>query len=396
MISPVSSSLLFALVVAAIMLVSSSNASVMCELEQGCGKAKAVVQQSTGNETTSTVNVHPDLLVHGHEEEEEEEEADVVLKQRIQFLRDYLANPIQHLEQMDLAFKLQDEDGEPISSNTQTIVAVLEALEDEFSSDSEMTLEFYSQGGWPLLASLVSRDVHQSNNNAKELGDKMLVVRTHAAWTMGTAVKNIPEFHSWVLEEQIMDNSGVVNTPLNLVVQALAEVSDAAVEPGSCTKTTMEYQEQLAQQAIYALESFLNGNPQAQVVFSSMSNAPAQSLGTQAAQWAQEAATTAAEISSNAPMSRHAIKMTTRLLSLANDIVKDVQMHDHNEQDSQAIVDVFSTNDWCHAANLAATFPTSSNFKRLVFKALQKTAKQTVTTLGSHCSVAEVPSIETM
>lgn len=120
---------------------------------------------------------------------------------------------------------------------------------------------------------------------------------------------------------------------------------------------------------------------------------PVEILGHQAAQWAQEAATTAAAaISDNAPMSRHAIKMATLLLSLVNDIVHEVQIQkldiigqqdydDHNK----LIIDVMSTDNWCHAAMQAATLSPSSDFKRLVFSPLQKMALKAVSTLGRHC-----------
>jgi hypothetical protein len=107
-----------------------------------------------------------------------------------------------------------------------------------------------------------------------------------------------------------------------------------------------------------------------------MPSNPAQVLGRQAKKWAQEAAdTSASKTSSNAPMSRHAVRLTARLLSLATDIVH-----------SNIIAESFSTDEWCEAVIVASELTPSSAFKRLVFKSLHSTAVNSVATLGPHCS----------
>jgi hypothetical protein len=119
-------------------------------------------------------------------------------------------------------------------------------------------------------------------------------------------------------------------------------------QAGICdSESTLYYQEHFAKAAMRALESFLflhANNRSAQLHFVAILSSPSlssssmtdenkastsslsssSSLGHQAAIWANEAATTAADeqnSSSNALMSRHAIEVTWRLLALATNMV---------------------------------------------------------------------------
>jgi hypothetical protein len=363
-------------------------------------------------------------------DDDDDDDVTILMKQRIESIQKYLNDPIQHLNQMSLLVGLNGEYQEEGERMAMDMVQVLFDLEDEFENSASKTREFYNLGGWRLLASLVSKSAHMDKSSSSQksisyscntaddsddddlvsMQENILLIRASAADAMGTAVKNRDEFHSWVLEEQVVvvmsDGSTApvtpttTTTPLDLVTRALVEVSDAAETPGSCSKLTLEDEEELASKTMYALESFLRGNAPAQAVFSTITiledddknnvnsaSNPAQILGRQVARWALEAAVAASDTqSSNARMSRHAIKMTRTLLALANDLVRDVPTAQDASVNNQAIIDVFSTNDWCQAAMQAAILSPASSFKRLVFSPLQRTALQSVTTLGSHCS----------
>jgi hypothetical protein len=351
-----------------------------------------------------------------------------VLHQRIHSIQEYLEDPFQHLQKLSLELEDDDDDDSndintKFISYSNDIVQVLDSLQ-ETLKDSEMTRQFYAQGGWPHLASLVSHNVHFHNidnhinneqfNNLSEqdlavMQDTILYIRAKAAMAIGTAIKNTEYMLPWT----------ATTVPLHLVVQALLEVTNVAAscEPSSsdrsiCTQRTLGYQEQLADKALYALECFLHGNHEAQAAFATIAtmgddrgDSPVEVLGSQAAQWAQEAAaaTTAAAVAKNdmlsgddhaAPMSTtHAIQMTMLLLSLVNKIFKEqVQVPKFSivgqdgDDNSKSIIDVMSTDDWCQAAMRAATLLPPSDSKRLVlFSRLQRTGLQAVSTLGRHC-----------
>lgn len=371
------SSLLAAIVTTAVFIVTPSLASnAACELGQDCFAIKvrnaARISSIIGNETVAVV-VSPKVVdVLDTNDDDSSARSSSGLPRIIQYFQQYLENPSQHLQEMKI-------EGESDSSNHLWIL--LEDLEEQFSRpDSDTAQELYSLGGWPILASLVSPLVHHSNNYSSNnindsmdvVVDKILAIRAAAAAAMGTAVKDREEFHPWVLEEIKLDGSATTTTtPLDLVVESLVEVIDAARVPSNCNETTLYFQEHLAKESIVALKSFLHGNRQAQIVFStkSMNGSCANALGRQAAIWTQEAATTAAsKISSNVPMSRNAIEMTRSLLSLADCIVAE------NQEDTTDVVEVFSTSDWCVSAIKAATLSPSSYFKRLVLNPLQTTA----------------------
>jgi hypothetical protein len=376
---------IFAVLAAAASLAARSSSATgvnTCELGQLCREAKAPNNANlhVPENETSTIFVLPDIIVHANVDDDDSSRSTTrLLKQHIQSIQDYLANPQHHAysQETDLEERLYD-------------------LEEELSQSSDMAQEFYSLGGWPLLASLVSASVHSKNHNDNKLNEKIFEIRAHAAFAMGTAVKDMPEFGPWVLEKIQMhdddddDDDATIATPLSLVVQALLEVSNVAATPGVHSDWAfIESQELLAQKTLYALESFLHGNSQAQAAFAAMSSSPAKLLGRQAAVWAKEAATTAAAVSANAPMSRHAIKMTVRLLALANDIVVK---NDVNNLNSKEVIDAFSTDAWYQAATLGATLSPSSSFKQLVFSPLQRKALQAVTTFGLAAMTPSVPT----
>jgi hypothetical protein len=301
------------------------------------------------------------------------------------------------------------------------LLDALDDLQDELKShdDSENTAarDFYALGGWPLLVSLVSPRVHHhhhhhdhedDNNEMQE--ENILMIRAAAAVALGNAVHNASPFvdsQTWVLDNiQLKDVAMMTATPttnaLELVVQALVEVSSAAASPlDSCSPSTLDAQQALAKAAVQTLRSFLlagNGNShvaaQVQVAFANNMEPAASILGHQAAEWAAEAATrikqanaastatTDRAATDNVPMSRHAMKMTALLLSLATDVI----LNDNAQAGatSNSIVDsVFSSSDWCQAALQAATLDLSaSSFQQLVFEPLQEAAVQAVVTLG--------------
>ena len=326
-----------------------------------------------------------------------------ILKEHIRLIQDYLdENSRRPMQQIQQQSKLLD---------------ALDDLQDELKShdDSDNTAarDFYALGGWPLLASLVSPSVHHhhhhDDNNGMEV-ENILMIRAAAAAALGNAVHNTSPFddsQTWVLDNiQLKDATMTATTTTNaleLVVQALVEVSSAASSPlDSCSPSTLDAQQALAKAAVRALRSFLlagNGNShaaaQVQVAFANNMEPAASMLGHQAAEWAAEAATrieqgnaantatSGSAATENVPMSRHAMKMTALLLSLATDVVlNDIAHAEEKGSSNSIVVNVFSSTDWCLAALQAATLEPVSSFQQLVFEPLQATALQAVVTLG--------------
>ena len=167
-------------------------------------------------------------------EEEHVVELPDILKSIIARIREYLEYPYPQLYKM----KNSNEDDD--------MASVLEELEYQLT-DLDMTRDFHTLGGWPVLSSLISDHVHNVDNpvsshhsnltapvlSPQELWQQVYHLQTNAAWAMGTAVKNIEEFAPWAVEEVrigSMDNNSKNNnnndgitttTPLDLLVLQL-------------------------------------------------------------------------------------------------------------------------------------------------------------------------------
>jgi hypothetical protein len=142
---------------------------------------------------------------------------------------------------------------------------------------------------------------------------------------------------------------------------------------GNCSEHTLETQELLAKRTKYALESFLQGNhhDSASCLFQGIIIIlQCKCSDIKRLQWTQEAAILAAAGTSttttpNTPMSRHAIKMTTHLLNLADEIVSDdaqnhvrkqhnngnTKQNDYDNNNNEVNVHAFSTSDWVSTIN---------------------------------------------
>ena len=273
---------------------------------------------------------------------EEEFVADLpqVLKDRIARIRDYLEDPYSQLSTINL-----DDDPDDLTH----IVAVLQDLEFQLI-DVDMTRDFYTLGGWPLLVSLLSDTVHLASNETLTDGllEKIHVIQTHAAWALGTAVKNTGEFAPYAVEEVLIGETKL--TVIDLLLQQLEQ-----------TPAEGHVLQQKLQKILYSLGALLRGNRAAQVHLSASSGPDL--LAKRLAVWIGEG-------------SSGSIKLSKRLLLLASDIVTDVKLHgSKSAQVDQAIVESFSSESWC-----------ASTHRALKETSLQVTALLTVKTLAPECS----------
>ena len=160
------------------------------------------------------------------------------------------------------------------------IIQVLQDLEYQLA-DLDMTRDFHTLGGWPLLTALLCDFVHPNittnGNSTSTDGLQELIhrIQMHAAWALGTAVKNTGEFWSYVLEPvTIVDRTTPatsssatsatttsITTALDLVLQQFRTTL------GLFSNTVTDAEQQKLFKIIYCLGSFLRGNQPAQLHF---------------------------------------------------------------------------------------------------------------------------------
>lgn len=84
-------------------------------------------------------------------------------------------------------------------ASESALVFVLNELED-LLSDIDMARDFHTLAGLPILASMLSKSQPEP-------------VREVAAWAIGTAVKNEPEYQLWVLEVRLNQRAVIQGCP---------------------------------------------------------------------------------------------------------------------------------------------------------------------------------------
>lgn len=254
-----------------------------------------------------------------------------VLKERIKLIREYLQDPTTHLREMDL-------DEQPPPGQVSHIISVLQDLEFQVN-DLDNSRDFHTLGGWPLIVSLLSEQVHVSPNATTSLSDedrlngkdrldaKIRAVQANAAWVIGTAVKNTGEFAPYAIE------------PVQIDAHKRSTAVDMLVEVFTKDYDNYESREvrALLEKSIYALGSLLRGNRMAQTHFCATDGA--ERLGKMLLK------------ASKRESSPSSFKLTQRLLSLAGDIVSDVTLHGDvgMEQLNLVIIKSFTTKLWCDA-----------------------------------------------
>jgi nucleotide exchange factor SIL1 len=289
--------------------------------------------------------------------EVEEQMLDVpqLLKDRIKTIKEYLKDPITHLNEMNL-----DEDLPPHS--VSHIVSVLQDLEYQLG-DLDMSRDFHTLGGWPLLSSLVSENVHVPQNKSisrlsRSTETKIRAVQSNAAWVMGTAVKNTEEFFPFAVEPFIIEGIGKTVAIDRLIDVFCKDYKD----PNSWEVRSM------LGKVIYGIGSLLRGNRLAQAHIVETTNGAVQ-LG-EAFQ----------KVTSD--LNSSDFKVIKKLLSLAADIVSDVVLHgdDTMKGTNLKIIASFSSREWCDSV---AEIVEEDSFLPVPF---QQTLLETIDILAPHCS----------
>ena len=263
-----------------------------------------------------------------------------ILKQRIQRIKEYLDDPHSYLTEMlsgEGSASQGDDDGEEFMITD--IESVLLDLEYQLA-DVDMARDFHTLGGWPLLASLLSDDVHNGNHTAltPELLEKRNTVQATAAWAIGTAVKNTGEFFPFATEEIVIE----ANTKTTALELLLSQYVDSDQAPKK------------RQKMLYGLGSLLRGNRSAQANFVKLQG-PSRLFAGAVVE----------------------IKLQKKLLALVGDIVADVVLHDGVEENAavnDAIVEAFSSEPICTSVS-----------ESLTKKQLEETSLRTMEALAPYC-----------
>lgn len=234
-----------------------------------------------------------------------------LLKERIRRLNNYIEDPHKYLVEMDLQKQqtdLQDENYE--ETHITDIISVLQDLEYHLA-DVDMTRDFHTLGGWPLLVTMLDSEGHHKNQSITiDLRANVRLVQLHAAWAIGTAIKNTGEFYPYAIEE--LQVNGETTTALKMLLKEFQVVEHA--DPT------------LQQKVIYAMSALLRGNRPAQVHFLDL----------------EGPSILAENIIHLEP------KLIRRLLSLVDDVVSDVDLHaSENEEMDQKIAYAFAHPKFC-------------------------------------------------
>ena len=233
-----------------------------------------------------------------------------LLKERIRRLKEYLEDPYANLVAMDLQRKSNEEDDSE-ETHVTDILSVLQDLEYHLA-DVDMTRDFHTMGGWPLLVAMVDPAGHHANETITvDLRSNVRTVQMHAAWAIGTAIKNTGEFYPYAIEEVLV--KGEKTTALKMLLKQFQVETDT--DPA------------LQQKVIYGISSLLRGNRPAQAYFLDLGGPDilAQSL------------------------IRLEPKLIKRVLTLVEDIVSDVKRHgnENDEGIGQKVVSSFSHPIFC-------------------------------------------------
>ncbi|GKZ01169.1 hypothetical protein MPSEU_001068300 [Mayamaea pseudoterrestris] len=218
------------------------------------------------------------------------------------------------------------------------IVSVLMDLEYHLT-DIDMTRDFHTLGGWPLLVSLLDPQLHSVNATTNSLNIEELIlkvdrVQLHAAWCIGSAVKNQEEFHGYATERLMVLHTQQPTTALDLLTEQIDVFNDIAYDFSETVKL---------QKFIYALGALLRNNRDAQAHFVSINGAVrVGKLLTHALQ----------------NDTRLSQRIALRLLALADDVLTDTRLHESaSSQVDDAIAKAFTSGEWCNSALQALSSP---------------------------------------
>jgi nucleotide exchange factor SIL1 len=243
-----------------------------------------------------------------------------IIRDRIIFTQKYVTSPIKHLKDVMNNRGSNNDNGDGSDGNKEDestmsmdIIKTLEDLEYHLM-DLDMTRDFHTMGGWPLLVSLLTDEIHGLEGAIKEIihaqnwtetdynnpntimklpiEDQLYIhnlqeiiwnVQALASWCIGTAVKNIDEFHPWALEdlshllhhhdstndENLEKKDNNVNV-ISILLSKFATDKNMLIKKSSLTESLTSTWLKMKQKEMYALGALLRGNKDAALYFHSV------------------------------------------------------------------------------------------------------------------------------
>jgi hypothetical protein len=278
-----------------------------------------------------------------------------VLKERIRGIREYVKGPLEHLENVDL-----EKEEEKVPGTVTNIISLLKDLEYQLT-DVDNARDFHTMGGWELLVSLLSEDLHVQNKTITKLSRKteakIRAVQAYAAWVVGTTVKNTGEFFPYAVERVKIGGSSTT-TALDMLLDVFCrDYKDVQSWPIRI----------LLEKSVYGLGSLLRSNRLSQTHLIEVNGATR--LSGKLQQLLQ------------VDISFH-IKLVQRLLSLASDLITDIQLHgdDSTAALNQALIQDFTTKEWCDSVSSVLV---SQVFLPVL---VQETVMETVQSMAPYCT----------
>jgi nucleotide exchange factor SIL1 len=293
-----------------------------------------------------------------------------ILRDRIVRLEQYVTDPMKELLEMSSSEQRgtpentqgADSDSESSTPVVTHIVSVLADLEYHLS-DIDMTRDFYTLGGWPMLVSLLHDNTHVPTPNQTAIypaehplpvQDAVHNVQAHAAWALGTAVKNTGEFAPFAVEPLQLLALGQQSAPVSALQVLLDQLCQVDLVDAS------QPLQNKVHKYLYALGSFVRGNPLAQRQFVALH-------GPRALEGLVDVHTPAL---AKAP-SR---KIVHRAVSIVDDVVRETGDPARQQSDvSDELVRDLATPVWCESISglLAATATTTPPTASVVHPALR-------------------------
>ncbi|KAL3785976.1 hypothetical protein HJC23_005685 [Cyclotella cryptica] len=327
-----------------------------------------------------------------------------LLKERIEVLKLYLGDPVgerrkllkkrEQLKNTNPEVRTDEDEAETVTT-ADNIIECLKDLEYQLS-DVDMTRDFHTLGGWPLLVMLLQDQVHSlhcnhQNKNVEKDTSLVYEIESLAAMTIGTAVSNLEEFRPWALEDvssvikTIMRDSSrnedgclrsegdassskdsTYSTVLDGPISALSLLTESfQMEVQRRSSSTSQSAALLADsntnnsfrtsklRAVYALGSLLRGNSSAQQQFLS-DNGPDALV--------RYALGILSTVNGDEGVTKSDYKFASRVLALGEDVVMDVILQEedyinskdeNNANNSEMtvtpnqMVAAFTTEPWC-------------------------------------------------
>jgi len=342
--------------------------------------------------------------------------APTLLRDRIEALEGYIVSPLGHLQRLLIEGESNSNGGgDEDDKEDSDIVWVLDDLDFQLM-DIDMARDFHTMGGWPLLVSLLTDSIHGINDidtvspkitNSTHIANKDTLelvwkIQGLASSAIGSAVRNIAEFQSWVLEDfddlvTAHGDDGDQSTTRTNVLSILTSKLDSYTSDSSSLIPWRE--DDLFLKKIYrelhALGSLLRGNRLAIYHFTSKLNG-GQSLSRIADSILRyhllkhDDVQEDTEDRDSTRIAIYWVRVIVRIVTLAQDIVMDVTLHPYTESsvdgDVEMImdgktIDSFTTKAWCSIPLLALNGPSSLFCSRMKSDLLT-----TAVAMAPHCT----------